>query len=208
MSFMYNPFPFDDPKAINRPELKKKTIEGITTGTLASAKKLAKDLSERHSRAEGGNIIVAFDGYTTADWTRMLNCLGQQFSSAGIDFSAYDFSEVFKSEEELHKMIDPTLMWDKTLDPTLLFGRVYKGGYEGLFDSEKVSEFASKIEALRKEKSGSGKIVIVYGYGCLIKSLQDLYDVKCYFDVTPKEGTLRIRRGQFKNFGEIGRAHV
>lgn len=203
MSFMYNPFPFDDPKAINRPELKKKTIEGITTGTLASAKKLAKDLSERHSRAEGGNIIVAFDGYTTADWTRMLNCLGQQFSSAGIDFSAYDFSEVFKSEEELHKMIDPTLMWDKTLDPTLLFGRVYKGGYEGLFDSEKVSEFASKIEALRKEKSGSGKIVIVYGYGCLIKSLQDLYDVKCYFDVTPKEGTLRIRRGQFKNFGDI-----
>lgn len=27
MSFMYNPFPFDDPKPVNRPELSKKTIE-------------------------------------------------------------------------------------------------------------------------------------------------------------------------------------
>ena len=26
MSFMYNPFPFDDPKPVNRPELSEKTI--------------------------------------------------------------------------------------------------------------------------------------------------------------------------------------
>ena len=27
MSFMYNPFPYDDPKPINRPELSEKTID-------------------------------------------------------------------------------------------------------------------------------------------------------------------------------------
>ena len=29
MSFMYNPFPYDDPRPVNRPELSKKTKESI-----------------------------------------------------------------------------------------------------------------------------------------------------------------------------------
>lgn len=31
MSFMYNPFPFDDPKPVNRPELSKKTIDAVVS---------------------------------------------------------------------------------------------------------------------------------------------------------------------------------
>ena len=45
MSFMYNPFPYDDPKPVNRPELSAKTKESITAGTAAVAKKLAAELA-------------------------------------------------------------------------------------------------------------------------------------------------------------------
>ena len=47
MSFMYNPFPYDDPKPVNRPELSAKTKESITAGTAAVAKKLAAELAEK-----------------------------------------------------------------------------------------------------------------------------------------------------------------
>ena len=29
MSFMYNPFPYDDPRAVNRPALPKKTVGAV-----------------------------------------------------------------------------------------------------------------------------------------------------------------------------------
>lgn len=45
MSFMYNPFPYDDPRPVNRPELSKKTKESIVSGTAAAAKKLAAELA-------------------------------------------------------------------------------------------------------------------------------------------------------------------
>ena len=32
MSFMYNPYPFDDPKPVNRPALSKDTTDSIVTG--------------------------------------------------------------------------------------------------------------------------------------------------------------------------------
>ena len=42
MSFMYNPFPFDDPKPVNRPALKPETLAAVAGGgTPAVAKKFA-----------------------------------------------------------------------------------------------------------------------------------------------------------------------
>lgn len=45
-------------------------------------------------------------------------------------------------------------------------------------------------------------MLLVYGSGCLVEEVRGLYDIKCYFDVTPKEAILRIRRGQFANLGD------
>ena len=97
MSFMYNPFPYDDPRAVNRPELKEKTVNDITTGTLKSAARLADDLVSRLASCPGKNVRVAFDGYTTADWTRMVNLLAQQLEMRGTALETVDFSEVYKS---------------------------------------------------------------------------------------------------------------
>ena len=201
MSFMYNPFPYDDPRAVNRPQLPKKAVEAVVGGTLKAASKLASDIAERLGREPGKNVVVAFDGYATADWTRMVNLLSQQLMGRGIEMEALPFAEVLKSEQEIADMIHPNLEWDKHKDPSLLFGRLIRRSFEDFFDPEKFAAFKARLEAL-KAPAAKGRVVVVYGYGTLVKEMRGCYDVKCYFDVTPKESILRIRRGQFANLGD------
>ena len=78
MSFMYNPYPYDDPRAINKPVLAPQTIESVTAGTPQAAVRLAREFAETLKATPQRNLIVAFDGYTTADWTRTINLLSQQ----------------------------------------------------------------------------------------------------------------------------------
>lgn len=198
MSFMYNPFPFDDPKPVNRPELSEKTISSITDGgTPTVAKKFAAPVIEK-ARTE--NQIIAFDGYTTSDWTVFINLLARECAAAGIEFESVDANaECFKSGKEIDAMIDPLLIWDKKIDPTLLYGRIYKGGYEGMLDEQKTQAFEEKVSTLKK---GAGKVIAVYGYGTLIPRFMPLYDTKCFFDLTPKTSILRIRRGEYVNIGK------
>ena len=198
MSFMYNPFPFDDPKPVNRPELSKKTVDAVVAGgTPSVAKRFAAPVIDK---ARESNQIVAFDGYATADWKQFLNLVARECKAAGVDFVSIDQNaECFKSGKEIDDMIDPLLIWDTEIDPTLLYGKIYKGGYEGILDEEKTKAFEEKVAGMR---NGSGKVVAVYGYGCLIPRFRDLFDVKCFFDLTPKTSILRIRRGEYSNIGK------
>ena len=198
MSFMYNPFPFDDPKPVNRPELSKQTVDAVVAGgTPSVAKRFAAPVIDK---AREANQIVAFDGYATADWKLFLNLLARECKAAGVEFVSIDQNaECFKSCREIDDMIDPLLIWDTEVDPTLLYGKIYKGGYEDILDEDKTKAFEEKVAGLR---NGSGKVVAVYGYGCLIPRFRDLYDVKCFFDLTPKTSILRIRRGEYSNIGK------
>ena len=81
MSFMYNPFPYDDPKPVNRPELSEKTIQAICSGAPAPAKKFIATIAEQAKR-EG--VIVAIDGYTTANWTVFINLLARYITILGL----------------------------------------------------------------------------------------------------------------------------
>ena len=198
---MYNPYPYDDPRAINKPVLAPQTIESVTAGTPQAAVRLAREFAETLKATPQRNLIVAFDGYTTADWTRTINLLSQQLGLLGIGFEAMDFARVYKTEEQIHEMVDPYLEWDRTKAPTLLYGRIFRGGYEAMFDPAKIEGFARRLSELQAS-ADHGKVIAVYGYGCLVERLRPLYDRKCYFDVTPKESILRIRRGEYANLGD------
>lgn len=196
MSFMYNPFPYDDPKPVNRPELSEKTIGAICSGAPAAAKKFIASIAEQ-AKKEG--VVVALDGYTTANWTVFINLLARELTILGIDWETIDANRsTLKDGKEIDAMIDPLLIWDTKIDPTLLYGKIYKGGYKGLLDESKVTTFRKEVPAAKVP----GKVVIVYGYGSLIPELRDLYDVKCFFDLTPKTSMLRIRRGEYSNLGK------
>ncbi len=199
MSFMYNPFPYDDPTPVNRPELAKQTVDAVVSGGSPNvAKALAAELA---ALAAEKNVVVAFDGYTTAKWDLFLNLLSRELGVKGIQMESLDGNALtLKEGEVIDEMIDSLLEWDTKKDPTLLFGRIYRGGYEGLLDGQKVEAFRAQVG---KAAEGKGKVIAVFGYGVLIPSLRDLYDVKCFFDVTPKTSILRIRGGEYANLGRV-----
>lgn len=192
---MYKPFPFDDPVPVNRVALGEETVRSLVAGTEKCAAAMAGRLAEA---AAEKTQILALDGYTTADWSRFVTLLKGRLEALGVGTRTEDFSRVYKSERQIYNLVDKHLSWDREADPTLLFGKIYHGGYEGLFDAYKLQKLTNVLEM---EKDGKGRVVIVYGYGCLVGAMRWLYDVKCWFDVTPKESILRIRRGAYKNLG-------
>ena len=197
MSFMYNPFPFDDPRPVNRPELSEKTVKSIISGGNQNVvKKFVATLADRAAK-EG--VVVALDGYTTANWTVFINLIARECCLLGLGFEAIDANAAtLKSGKEIDAIIDPLLIWDTKIDPTLLYGKVYKGGYQGLMDEARTEAFKKAVPASRQ----AGKISVVYGYGSLIPELRELYDVKVFFDLTPMKSMLRIRRGEYSNLGK------
>ena len=197
MSFMYNPFPFDDPRPVNRPELSEKTVKSIISGGNQNVvKKFVATLADRAAK-EG--VVVALDGYTTANWTVFVNLIARECCLLGLGFEAIDANAAtLKSGKEIDAIIDPLLIWNTKIDPTLLYGKVYKGGYQGLMDEARTEAFKKAVPASRQ----AGKISVVYGYGSLIPELRELYDVKVFFDLTPMKSMLRIRRGEYSNLGK------
>ena len=194
---MYNPFPFDDPRPVNRPELSEKTVKSIISGGNQNVvKKFVATLADRAAK-EG--VVVALDGYTTANWTVFVNLIARECCLLGLGFEAIDANAAtLKSGKEIDAIIDPLLIWDTKIDPTLLYGKVYKGGYQGLMDEVRTEAFKKAVPASRQ----AGKISVVYGYGSLIPELRELYDVKVFFDLTPMKSMLRIRRGEYSNLGK------
>ena len=79
---MYNPFPFHDKKAVNRPELSSKTVESIVAGgTPQVAKSFVKGLADK-VRAEGA--IVALDGYTSVKWDLFVSLISRECDLQGL----------------------------------------------------------------------------------------------------------------------------
>ena len=56
MSFMFNPHPYDDPTAINRPKLSQEVINSIVSGTKEAAGHLTNVIIKK---LEKGNVVVA-----------------------------------------------------------------------------------------------------------------------------------------------------
>ena len=194
---MYNPYPFHDPKPVNRPALDPQTIASVVAGgTPNVAKKFVAGLARR-ARQEG--IIVAFDGYTTAKWDLFIGLMSRECDLLGLTLEAVDCNaETLKSGAEIDALIDPLLIWDTRIDPTLLYGKVYHGGYKGLIDDARADAFLKAVP----RKKAPGKIVAVFGYGSLAPVFRSLYDVKCWFDLTPMNTMLRIRAGEYANLGK------
>ena len=197
MSFMYNPFPYDDPKPVNRPELSNKTKDSILAGgTPAVVKKFMASIADRVKK-EG--VIIGFDGYTTTKWDLFISLMSRECDLLGLEIETVDCNEAtLKSGKEIDDIIDPLLIWDTKIDPTLLYGKVYHGGYKGLVNWQNADKFIKEIPA----KKAAGKIVAVYGYGSLMKEFRGLYDIKVWFDITPKNSMLRIRGGEYANLGK------
>jgi mannose-6-phosphate isomerase len=200
MSFMFNPHPYDDPTAVNRPQLSNEVVGSIISGTKETAAHIAGLIEKELQKS--GNFILALDGYIGAQFGQTVNLVSQALALKQIKVEAINFGDTFKSPGQLDAELSDYLEEDLEKDPVLLYGKLFKGGYEDLADKEKLVQLGKEFE---KAKSSTGKerrTIIVYGCGCTLAAIRPFYDLVCYFDVTPKEVILRARKGMFVNLGD------
>lgn len=197
MSFMFNPYPYDDPNAYNPIDSKGIDTKSIVNGNAKVAAALA-DLAEK-GLAKRKTIVFGFDGYSTAPIEEVTILLSQELNMRGIKCSVMDVADIYMDEAVLDKMIeDECLPMDREQDPVLLYGKRFEGTHEDLFDQKKLAGFMKKIRSFRR--SGEG-VVLAYGYGALCKTLRALYDKNIYVDQTPLHTVLNVKAGKYKNIG-------
>lgn len=194
MSFMFKPLSYDDPNAINHPQLSKDIINDITFGTYNCGKRLADEIKKT---CLNKGTVVAFDGYSSASFVDIVNAFAQNLHQNGIATKQYAMADVYKSTDEINNMVASSLPNDYEDDPVLLFGELYTGNFGDFFDSEKLASLLKEIDEIK-----TGTVLIISGYGCSAKQLQDKVDKFVYIDVTPKTAAIRARNGQLLNIGD------
>lgn len=202
MSFMFNPYPYDDPKPVNRPKLLEDTVRSIISGTKETAGYISELLLEKLREKAGAGLVVAMDGYIGAQWDQTINLVSQTLRNKSIQVTTIDFAETFKPSEQLERELEENLPLDRVKDPVLLFGKLFKGGYEDLLDPQKLEALKANLQSAKAGSGEGGKVTLVFGCGCTIKALRSLYDYILYFDVTPKRVILRARNGLVRNLGD------
>ena len=199
MSFMFNPYPYDDPNAVNYLELPGEMDKTIITGNQASAQYISNLVHEKLQHGHE-NIVLAFDGYIGARFEELLELVSKFLQQRKVAVQTIGFDTVYKPEDQITELISVNLDEDMEKDPVLLFGKLYKGTYEDFVDPEKLMQVEVAIRQFKENTSRA--VYLISGYGCTIKKLRQYYDLTCYFDVTPKEVVLRARRGEVVNLGD------
>ncbi|MBQ7523858.1 MAG: class I mannose-6-phosphate isomerase [Oscillospiraceae bacterium] len=181
MSFMFNPFPYDDPNAVNHIANNGKVELGRTAaGNAQVAAVLAKEVKP--------GTVIGIDGYAAAPFDAVIGLLGKNVELISV-------ASIYKTANELRELFADYLPEDRVKDPVLLYGKLFKDGYKGIFDEKKLAALQETL------KNKAGKCIVVYGNGAISEPLFDLIDVKIYTDVTPKKAVLNIKAGGYRNFG-------
>ena len=202
MSFMFNPHPYDDPNAVNKLKLGVETVHSIVSGTKESIGYISNLLSKKLNENPKKNVIIALDGYTSAQFDQTVNLISQYLGLKSIKVTTYNFAELLKPSAQLDKELSENLPVDKEKDPVLLYGKLFKGTYEELMDNQKMEILENKLKSLRGDTSGYGEVIVVYGCGCAIARFRQVYDYILYYDVTPKKAILRAKSGLYTNLGD------
>ena len=184
MSFMFHPYPYADPSAVNKIEIPESVREELTAGILNVAKKIS-------SLFDDGVKSVGIDAYPGAEYETLVNVLKQQLATKNVEF--VDATAVLLPSDVITAKVKPYLPEDREVDPVLLYGRRYTEGYLGLQDAEKVADL--------NKKTKNAKRIIVYGKGALSEELQDAFDIRVWMDVTPRTAVLNCKNGKNRNIG-------
>jgi len=199
---MFNPYPYEDNSAINRPKVSTEVSKSIISGVRNVAQYLTEILKEQLKQSDNKTIVIGMDGYISAQWERTIELLREPLTDNKIEIQIIDITECYKSSDMIDRMLAEYLPEDKTKDPVLLFGKLYKDGFESLMDEIKIKELEKHIKSLKGRKKEKETVVIVKGCGAGIKRLRAIYNMLLYYDVTPKQTVLRIKKGLVRNIGD------
>ena len=152
MSFMFKPYRFTDPEAINKPVIPLEISKQSVSGNDAVVKKLLKS-------AEKSNALF-LDGYVGAYFPTLCKRISEEIP----DCILIDLRDAYKSSAELEALVADSLPQDRVIDPILLFGKSIHREFDTLFDRAKTAALKTRIAEERK----SGRLVVVYGCGAIL----------------------------------------
>lgn len=196
MSFMYNPYPYDDPLAVNRIALDPRVTNTVYAG-LAQTTALLKDAAMEVLQKKR-TCILCLDGYISAPLSDLSEAISDALKKDGISVSTLFTSSLYHDEATLDELLVEHLPTDTVLDPPLLYGKLFEGGYEALMDNSLVDEAVETIKTFKTSKEG---VLLISGNGALIGVLRALADLKVYADVTQKRTVLNFKAGSCTNLG-------
>ena len=188
MSFMFNPYPYDDPLAVNKitaPGVDLTAIKTCPTAIKAEIAAAAKKI---------GKGVIAIDGYVTAPFEVLANLAKEAIEEAGIAAEILCTRTLARPADDLKADLAPYLPEDRVKDPVLLYGKIWEKGYHGLMDQAKVAA------ALDAAKAFDG-ITVIVGNGALGEDLIGAADYKIWADITPKKAVLNVKKGNYLNYG-------
>ena len=136
MSFMFHPYPYADPNAVNKINVPESVKNELTKGIQNVAKKITGMFN--------GVNAVGIDAYPGTEYEMLINVLRQQLADKDVEF--IDAASVMLPSEVITAMVKPYLPEDRDVDPVLLYGRRYRDGYKGLQDAEKVEKLKERIK--------------------------------------------------------------
>lgn len=175
---MFHPYPFIDPEAVNvLPQAD--ALAGLVRG----AREVARQIAGLY---RAGRRRIAIDGFPGAPFEALTELLSQQL---GPDAPLMDARRLLLPEAEVERAIAECLPQDREIDPALLYGRVFEGGYHDLQDQGRVAE-AAALPAL-----------ILVGPGALCERLRDSFDLRLWLDLTPRQAVLNFKAGLSRNLG-------
>ena len=186
MSFMFHPNPYDDPTAVNSVRIPGFAKNEMIVGSINVAKAIMKKIIETGSRK------IGIDGYPGVQFETLIRLLQQHCQ---YKIRTYYVDTLLFEYDQLKKITQKYFPQDKTMDPPLLFGVRYDKGYDSLQDPQ-------KTDILLGELNASAEYSIVFGRGALSKKLRDVYDLRIWIDISPKQATLNYKNGKEKNLCE------
>lgn len=199
MSFMFNPYPYDDPRAVNHITMSESFCCSVTQTTPDTAKKLIADvisIIEKNNRC-----VLAIDGFISAPFAQLVGQISIQASLKGIPVTTFSTENLWLDSDVLHDKLLHYLPEDREKDPVLLFGRLYDEGMQGLMDVSRLEKAEKELQDFKENGNG---LFILYGNGALISEFRPYYDLKIYMDMTQKRTILNIRAGKCGNIGIKG----
>lgn len=181
MSFMFKPYPFVDPQAVNRPELPRVLASQLTAGNAAVAAKLLENFTG----------VLALDGYVGADFTELTARLREIHP----DLAVLPVSAAYRTSAELEEMLAESLPLDREIDPILIFGKSVHREIGSLFDPAKTAALNGKLAAAKG-------LTLLVGPGAACPLFRKNIGRAAFLDLTPLTVTTRVQARRVRCLGD------
>ena len=83
MSFMFNPYPYDDPTAVNHIEFDKNLRNTITNNSIESAKKIVSEIKQKLK--DSPCCVIGLEGYISAPVSQFVGLISIQCAQNDIN---------------------------------------------------------------------------------------------------------------------------